>query len=140
LSAFADMNNNNVRDGGEADLAGVTFVVVAGGKEVARYVTEGSSRPNCLSTVPPGAYSVQIVPPVGYVVAVEKTDLALTLGQRIDLAVAARRGEKATPTLTPTPKPSRPTVSTTSLIAIALFAGVFLVLIGVAVAIIRRGR
>jgi len=138
VGAFEDTNNNTLRDGNEPGLAGVTFAVLAGGSEVARYATEGSALPYCLTTLPPGAYSVQVTLPPGYTAALEKADVALALGQRVDLVVAARRGEKATPTLAATTQPKAPAVSNTALIAVVLFAGVAVILIVIAFIIIRR--
>jgi len=139
LAAFEDTNNNGLRDGSEPSLAGVSFSILSGGSEAARYTTDGSTLVYCLTTLPPGAYSVEVTLPTGYVAAFEKTDVALALGQRVDLVVAAYRGEKATPTLaaepTKTPAPAR---SNTALIAVVAFALVFLVLIGIAAVIIRR--
>jgi len=133
MSAFEDTNGNTLRDGNEPGLAGVTFVVSAGGAEVARYETDDSAKPYCLTTLPPG-----------YVSALDKADVALALGQQVDLAVAARQGEKATPTVAPTVQaqatPPASALSNTALIAVVLFAIAFLILIGAAVLIIRRGH
>jgi hypothetical protein len=140
MGAFEDTNSNTLRDGNEPSLAGVTFTALAGGSEAARYTTNGSTAPYCLTTLPPGAYSVQVTLPPGYTATLEKADVALALGQRVDLVVAARRGEKATPTVAATvqPKSSAPAVPNTALIAVALFAAVFVILIVVAFVIIRR--
>ena len=141
LAAFEDTNGNTVRDGNEPSLAGVTFIILSGGSDAARYTTDGSTPSYCLTTLPPGAYSVEVTLPSGYVAAFEKTDVALASGQRVDLVVAAQRGEKGTPTpaAQPTQAPA-PAQSNTALIAGALFAALFLILIGVAMLIIRRGR
>jgi LysM repeat protein len=141
LAAFEDANGNTVRDGDEPSLAGVTFIILSGGSEVARYTADGSTRSYCLTTLPPGAYSVEVTLPAGYVAAFEKTDVALAPGQRVDLVVAAQHGEKGTPT--PAAQPTQAPASagsSTALIAGALFVAVFLILIGVAMVIIRRGR
>jgi hypothetical protein len=98
LAAFEDTNSNTLRDGNEPSLAGVTFAILSGGSDAARYTADGSTQSYCLTTLPPGAYSVEVTLPAGYVAAFEKTDVALALGQRVDLVVAARRGEKDTPT------------------------------------------
>jgi hypothetical protein len=144
LSAFEDLNGNTIRDGNEPGLADVTFVITSGGNEVARYQTDASGKPYCLTQLPPGAYSVQITLPPGYIAPYEQTDVALALGQRIDLAVAARKGEKATPTAEPTATvpAAQPGLSRTNtlIIVLVLFAAVFLVLIGIAISIIRRRR
>ena len=70
--------------------------------------------------------------------------MALALGQQVDLAVAARQGEKATPTVAPTAAaqatPPASAFSSTALVAVVLFGIAFLILIVVAVMIIRRGR
>jgi len=142
LGAFDDANNNTVRDGGEASLAGVTFVVLSGGSQAASYTTEGASQPNCLTQLSPGSYSVQIALPAGYVAALDKTDLTLVSGQRTDLIVAARRGEKAAPTLAATtpaqPKATAPARSNTGLIA-GIIAVIAILLLGaVAVVVIQR--
>jgi len=143
LSAFEDLNHNTLRDGNEPGLAGATFVIASGGTEQTRYTTEGSGKPHCLTDLPPGAYSVQIVLPSGYVAPFEQIDLALALGQKVDLALAVRQGAKATPTVMPT-APAQPTSSplrsNTTLIVLIVFALVFLVLIGLAIVVIRRGR
>ena len=141
LAAFEDTNSNTVRDGNEPSLAGVTFIILSGGSDAARYTADGSTQSYCLTTLPPGAYSVEVTLPAGYVAAFEKTDVALAPGQRVDLVVAAQRGEKGTPTpaAQPTQVPA-PAPSNTALIAGALFVAVFLILIGVAMVIIRRGR
>lgn len=141
LAAFEDTNGNTLRDGNEPSLAGVTFNILSGGSDAARYTADGSTLSYCLTTLPPGAYSVEVTLPSGYVAAFEKTDVALASGQRVDLVVAALRGEKGTPT--PAAQPTRasaPARSNTALIAGGLFAAVFLILIGVAMLIIRRGR
>jgi LysM repeat protein len=144
MSAFEDTNGNTLRDGNEPGLAGVTFVISSDGAEVARYETDDSGNPYCLTTLPPGAYSVQVTLPPGYVSALDKADVALALGQQVDLAVAARQGEKTTPTVAPTVQvqatPSASPLPSTALIAVVLFAIAFLILIGAAVLIIRRGR
>jgi murein DD-endopeptidase MepM/ murein hydrolase activator NlpD len=144
MSAFDDANGNTVRDGNEASLAGVSFVVSSSGSEVARYVTQALPEPYCLTTLPPGAYSVQVNLLPGYVASFERADVALALGQRVDLAVAAHRGEPATATSAPTveaqatqiPSPAR---NNSALIAALAFGGIFLALIAIAVVIIRRG-
>ena len=144
VGAFEDLNANSLRDGNEPGLAGVTFVVNTGGTEAARHVTDNSGKLTCLSQLPPGAYSVQITLPPGYVAPYEKIDTALALGQKVDLLLAARRGEKAAPTaaptVQPTPAPSSLPVSNTTLIVLVVLAAIFLVLIGLAITIIRRGR
>ncbi len=144
MGAFQDTNGNTVRDGSEPGLAGVTFVISSGGNEVARYATDGSTQLYCLRTLPPGAYSVQVTLPSGYVSALDKADVALALGQQVDLAVAARQGEPPTPTVATTVQaqatPPAPAVSSTALVAVVLFGVAFLILIAVAVMIIRRGR
>jgi LysM repeat protein len=144
LGAFEDLNANTLRDGNEPGLAGVTFVVNAGVTEVARQVTDNSGKLTCLSQLPPGAYSVQITLPPGYIAPYEEIDTALALGQKVDLLLAARQGIKATPTVAPTvqptPTPSSPPVSNTTLIVLVVLAVIFLVLIGLALTIIRRGR
>ena len=144
LGAFEDANNNAVRDGNEAGLAGVTFVVSSNGSEAARYTTEGSSQPNCLTQLAPGAYSVQLTLPPGYVAAFDKTDVTLVSGQRTDLLVAARRGEKATPTpavqAAAQPKASAPASSNIALIVGGLAVLVLLVLGGVAMVVIQRKK
>jgi LysM repeat protein len=144
MSAFDDTNGNTVRDGNEPGLADVTFVILSGGSEVARYSTDSSGKPYCLTTLPPGAYSVQIMLPLGYVSALDNAEVALALGQQVDLTVAAHQGEKATPTVAPTVKaqatPAASPLSGTALIAVVLFGIAFLILIGAAVLIIRRGR
>jgi murein DD-endopeptidase MepM/ murein hydrolase activator NlpD len=141
LAAFEDTNGNTVRDGNEPSLAGVTFIILSGGSDAARYAADGSTQSYCLTTLPPGAYSVEVTLPAGYMAGFEKTDVALAPGQRVDLVVAAQRGEKGTPTpaTQPTQAPA-PARSSTALIAGALFAAVFLILIGVAMVIIRRGK
>ena len=144
MGAFQDTNGNTVRDGSEPGLAGVTFVISSGGNEVARYATDGSTQLYCLRTLPPGAYSVQVTLPSGYVSAFDKADVALALGQQVDLAVAARQGEPPTPTVAPTVQaqatPPGAAFSSTALVAVVLFGVAFLILIAVAVMIIRRGR
>jgi LysM repeat protein len=144
MGAFEDTNGNTVRDGGEPGLAGVAFVISSAGVQVARYATDGSTQPYCLKTLPPGAYSVQVTLPPGYVSAFDKADVALALGQQIDLAVAARRGAPPTPTVEPTvpaqATPPASAVSSTALAAVVLFGVAFLILIAVAVSVIRRGR
>ena len=144
LGGFEDTNNNTVRDGNEAGLAGVTFVVSSSGSEAARYTTEGSSQPNCLTQLAPGAYSVQLTLPPGYVAAFDKTDVTLVSGQRTDLLVAARRGEKATPTpavkAAAQPKASAPASSNIALIVGGLAVLVLLVLGGVAMMVIQRKK
>ena len=142
LSAFEDLNNNTLRDGNEQGLAGATFVVSSGGNEVARYATGGSSVPYCLTQLPPGAYSVQIVLPPGYVAPFEKTEVALALGQKVELALAARRGQKVTPTVTVQAQAagSSPVRSSTTLMTLIAVGIAFLVLIGFALVIVRRGR
>jgi LysM repeat protein len=140
LGAFDDANNNTVRDGGEASLAGVTFVVLSGGSQAASYTTDGASQPNCLTQLSPGSYSVQITLPSGYVAALDKTDLTLVTGQRTDLIVAARRGEKAAPTLAAaTSAPAKtPARSNTGLIAGVVAVVAILILGAVAVFVIQR--
>ena len=144
LGAFEDANNNTVRDGNEAGLAGVTLVVSSSGSEAARYTTQGSSQPNCLTQLAPGAYSVQLTLPPGYVAAFDKTDVTLVSGQRTDLLVAARRGEKATPTpavkAAAQPKASAPASSNIALIVGGLAVLVLLVLGGVAMMVIQRKK
>jgi LysM repeat protein len=141
LAAFEDTNGNTLRDGNEPSLAGVTFIILSGGSDAARYTADGSTQSYCLTTLPPGAYSVEVTLPSGYMAAFEKTDVALAPGQRVDLVVAAQRGEKGTPTpaAQPTQAPA-PSPSNTALIAGVLFAALFLILIGVAMVIIRRSR
>jgi len=145
LSAFEDANANNVQDDAEVSLADMVFVIQAGGTEVARHTTNSAPQPHCIPTLPPGAYSVQVIPPPGYVASFEKIDLILTAGRRIDLMVAGRRGTKVALTSTPTAQAQASraggaSVSSTTLIVIALSVGILLVLLGVAVAFIRRGR
>ncbi len=144
MSAFEDTNGNAVRDGNEPGLAGVTFVVLSSGAQVARYATDGSTKPYCLTTLPPGAYSVQVTLPPGYMSPFDKADVAIALGQQVDLGVAARHGEKATPTVAPTvvAQATLPAsgFSNTALVAVVLFGIAFLILIVAAVMIIRRGR
>jgi LysM repeat protein len=82
MGAFEDTNGNTVRDSGEPGLAGVAFVISSAGAEVARYATDGSTQPYCLKTLPPGAYSVQVTLPPGYVSAFDRADVALALGQQ----------------------------------------------------------
>lgn len=140
LGAFDDTNNNTVRDGGEASLSGVTFAVLSGASQAASYTTDGASQPNCLTQLPPGSYSVQITLPAGYVAALDKTDLTLASDQRTDLIVAARRGEKAAPTLAaPTAAPAKtPARSNTGLI-VGIIAVLAILLLGaVAVVLMQR--
>ena len=142
VSAFDDANGNGVRDGNEPGLAGVTFIVSSGGSEAARYSTDAAGKPYCLTTLPPGAYSVQATLPSGYVAASEKVDIALTLGQRVDLAMAARRGEKATPTVIPTTQAqsqsAAPTRTNTLVIVVVAVVIVLLVLTLIALVVLRR--
>jgi LysM repeat protein len=144
LSAFEDLNNNAVRDGNERGLSGVTFIVSAGGNEVARYSADASGVPYCLTQLTPGSYSVQVILPPGYIAPFEQTNVTTALGQRVELAVAARKGEKATPTVEPTvpAQTSSPGLfgSSTALIVIAIFGVLILALAGVAIAIMRRGK
>lgn len=141
LAAFEDTNGNTLRDGNEPSLAGVTFIILSGGSDAARYTADGSTLSYCLTTLPPGAYSVEVTLPSGYVAAFEKTDVALASGQRVDLVVAAQRGEKGSPTPAAQPtQASAPARSNTALIAGALFAAVFLILIGISMVVIRRGK
>jgi LysM repeat protein len=138
LSAFDDVNGNGVRDGNESGLAGVTFAVSSGGGQVTRYSTDAAGKPYCLTTLPPGAYSVQVTLPPGYVAASEKVDISLTLGQRVDLAIAARRGEKATPTAQAKPPSAAPSRASTTLIVVVAVVVVLLVLTIVALVVVRR--
>jgi len=147
LSAFDDLNNNTLLDSGEPGLAGVTFVVLSGGTEIARYVSDDSGKPNCLTELPPGAYSVEVTPPTGYIAALDKADVALVLGQRVDLVVPARRGENATPTMEPaTPTAQAPAAqgapirATATAIVIAALAILFAALVAISIAVIRRRR
>jgi hypothetical protein len=143
VSAFDDANGNGVRDGNEPGLAGATFIASSGGNEAARYSTDATGRPYCLTTLPPGAYSVQVTLPPGYVAASERVDIALALGQRVDLAMAARRGEKASPTVVPTPQAqsqsAAPTRANTLLIVVVAVVVVLLVLTIIALVVLRRG-
>ncbi len=143
VSAFDDANSNGVRDGNEPGLAGVTFIASLGGNEAARYSTDAAGKPYCLTTLPPGAYSVQVTLPPGYVAASEKVDIALTLGQRVDLTIAARRGERATPTAVPStqaqPQSAVPTRANTLLIVVVAVVTVLLVLTIIALVVLRRG-
>lgn len=142
MSAFDDANGNRVRDGNEPALAGVTFTVSSGGTEAARYSTDAAGKPTCLATLPPGAYSVQIALPPGYVAASEKVEVTLTLGQRVDLPIAARRGEKAAPTATPTPQAQPQSAAATRistiLIVVISVVIVLLVLTILALVVVRR--
>jgi LysM repeat protein len=142
MSAFDDANGNGVRDGNEPALVGVTFTVSSGGTEAARYSTDAAGKPTCLTTLPPGAYSVQIALPPGYVAASEKVEVTLTLGQRVDLPIAARRGEKATATAMPTtPAQAQSAAATrisTVLIVVISVVIVLLVLTIIALVVVRR--
>jgi hypothetical protein len=143
VSAFDDANGNGVRDGNEPGLAGVTFIASLGGNEAARYSTDAAGKPYCLTTLPPGAYSVQVTLPSGYVAASDKVDITLALGQRVDLALAARRGERAAPTVVPTPQDqsqsAAPTRANTLLIVVVAVVVVLLVLTLIALVVLRRG-
>ena len=142
VSAFDDANGNGVRDGNEPGLTGVTFIVSSGGNEAARYSTGTAGTPNCLTTLLPGAYSVQVTLPAGYVSASENVDIALALGQRVDLAIAARRGERATPTIVPTSQAQSqsvaPSRTNTLLIVIVVVVVALLVLTIIALVVLRR--
>lgn len=140
LGAFDDANNNTVRDGGEAGLAGVTFVVLSGGSQAASYTTDGSLQPNCLTQLSPGSYTVQVTLPAGYVAALDKIDLTLVPGQRTDWIIAARRGEKATPTSAATTpaQPKTPARSNTGLTAGVIAVLAILLLGAVTVVVIQR--
>ncbi|MBN1886856.1 MAG: LysM peptidoglycan-binding domain-containing protein [Thermoflexales bacterium] len=119
LGAFEDTNGNGLQDGDEPALAGVTFVVVSPGNTEleASYVTDGLLASHCLATLPPGAYSAQVIPPAGYMIAFDTVGVTLAAGQRVDLQMAVRRGEFPSPTPpatvqaqpTPTPSPARST-------------------------------
>jgi hypothetical protein len=85
---------------------------------------------------------VQIVLPAGYVAASEKLDVTLTQGQRTDLPIAARRGEKAAPAATPTAladaQSSVPARLGTILIVVVAVVGALVVLTIIALVVIRR--
>lgn len=138
VSAFDDANGNGVRDGNEPALAGVTFTVSSGGAEAARYSTDAAGKPTCLTTLPPGAYSVQIALPPGYVAASEKVEVTLSLGQRVDLPIAARRSEKAAPTPLAQPQSAAATRISTILIVVISVVIVLLVLTIIALVVVRR--
>jgi LysM repeat protein len=144
MGAFEDTNGNTLRDSNEPGLAGVTFVVLSNGAQVARYATDGATKPYCLTTLPPSAYSVQVTLPPGYVTFFNKADVALAPGQQVDLVVAARQGEVATPTVVATvvaqATPPASGFSSTALAAVVLFGIAFLILIVAAMMMIRRGR
>jgi LysM repeat protein len=144
LSAFDDLNGNTLRDGNEPGLAGVTFSILSAGIQVARYATDSSGLPTCLTQLPPGAFSVLVQLPPGYIAPFEKTDVTLTAAQRVNLALPARKGEQPTPTKSPTveAQPVQPTPgrSNTTLIVLILIAAAILMIVVAAIAAIRRGR
>ena len=118
----------------------MTFVVLSGASQAASYTTDGPSQPNCLTQLAPGSYSIQVTLPSGYVAALDKTDLMLVSGQRTDWIVAARRGEKAAPTLAATTpaQAKAPARSNTGLIAGVIAVIAILLLGAVAVVLIQR--
>jgi LysM repeat protein len=115
LGAFEDTNGNGLQEGDEPALAGVTFVIVSpeNTELEARYVTDGLLASHCLAALPPGAYSAQVTPPVGYMLAFDTVGVTLAAGQRVDLHMAVRRGEFPSPTPLPDGTPATAQATTT---------------------------
>ncbi|HLV43967.1 MAG TPA: SdrD B-like domain-containing protein, partial [Aggregatilineales bacterium] len=55
---YEDGNGNAAHDAGEANLAGITFVLISGDQTLSRYTTDGISEPYCFSDLLPGTYTV----------------------------------------------------------------------------------
>lgn len=58
LQAFADTNQNGIKDDSEARQAGVVFTIMAGEQIISQYLTDGSSEPYCLEGMVAGSYGV----------------------------------------------------------------------------------
>ena len=86
LQAFTDSNQNGLKDGVEAGLAGVVFTVMAGNNVVSNYLTDGFSEPYCLEGMVAGSYRISRSF-LANEVSAQGTEqvLMLTEGGRIDL-------------------------------------------------------
>ncbi len=145
LSAFEDLNNNTLRDiETEPGLAGVAFAVLSGAGQAALYTTDSTGLPYCLTQLPPGAYTVQVQLPAGYVAPFDKTQVTLATSQRVNLALGVRKGDKPTPTVMPTdtPEPVQPVRgrSNSTLIALIVIAVAILMAVIAAIVAVRRSR
>lgn len=86
LQAFADTNQNGIKDAGEAAQAGVIFTIMTGDQVVSNYLTDGFSEPYCLEGMTAGSYGVSRSF-LANEISAKGTEQVLTLteGGRIDL-------------------------------------------------------
>lgn len=143
LGAFEDANSNGVRDGDEASLTNVKFVISAsGGAEAANYITDGSAQSHCLTTLAPGSYLVQATLPAGYTAPFDEINVNLTAGQPVDVLVAANRNNQVAPTAQsrPTSELAPAAAANSNLPLLAMIAIGVIAVVGVVVVFARRGR
>ncbi len=148
LSAFEDVNGNNLMDGSELYLAAVNFLVLSGqdGSQAARYQTDDSPQPHCLTTLPPNAYTVKIKAPPGYIAVPDQAGVGLTLGKPVNLSVAIRKDSPLTPAsgatelVQPAATPGTQQTSQGTILPAALIGGAVLLLglAGIGVIVLRR--
>jgi hypothetical protein len=74
---YADNNGNGTLDGGEPGLAGWSVQLIDSANQVVNTTTTSSSGSYTFSTVGAGVFTIQVVPPSGYV-ATSPTTLSLT--------------------------------------------------------------
>jgi len=64
---YSDLNNNGVKDPGEAGIAGVTLKLLnANGQPTGASIVTGEDGEYCFVNLPPGSYSVTEIQPTGY--------------------------------------------------------------------------
>lgn len=153
---FDDANQNRVRETGEGLLAGGTIALSLDGATVETHQTDGTSEPHCFEELSPGDYIAAATPPDGYGlttaaqlrlnVRVSDKPVNAVFGAAQGVAVAVvppadtSEGEAEAPQIVDDPAGSvtNPLVQNLGLIVFGL-AG-FVILIGIATALLLRRR
>lgn len=85
-NAFADANNNGLRDSDEGFMAGVTFTIGQEGQVIAQGVSTGTDTPVCFENLIPGDYVVaQQIPRQLTMTTAPSADVPVTPGTTVSL-------------------------------------------------------
>ena len=93
MTVFDDLNRNRVREANEGLIAGGILTLTQSTGAVTTYTSDGVSEPYCFPNLSAGAYTAELVPPVGYaMVSPARLRLPLTAGAalNLDFGVAAQ--------------------------------------------------
>jgi LysM repeat protein len=93
VSLFEDINQNRLREDGEALLAGGTINITQDGAEAASYETDGASEPHCFTDLSIGEYVAVVQPPAGFgLTTPNQLRLPLTSGAALNIEFGAAEG------------------------------------------------